>query len=136
MPTGRIVKVPPELIRPPHSIRDCMRLQQLYSSMRKSWRGRPILGYVVRWGRAARIVALTGTHRHGAALLAQLPTIPVEPIRTERYPPEWRFAADGVYLDGQKIGSQEALYQAFRAYGMRREAELLRIDLQPARRSP
>lgn len=135
MPTGRIVKVPPELIRPPHGIRDFDRLKRLHASMRKGWRGRPLLGYVVQVRGRIGVVSLTGTHRLGTALLARLPAVPVEPIRTECYPREWRFAPDGIYIAGLKIADQEVLCEAFRAYGMTREAELLRADLVPPRRS-
>ena len=116
MPTGRIVKVPPHLVAPPHGIRDFERLRRIHTSLcSKGWHGRPLLGYPVRRGGALAIVTLTGTHRLGAAQLARLPAVPVEPIQVHRYPREWRFAIDGVYIAGLKVDDQQVLWQAFKA---------------------
>jgi ParB-like chromosome segregation protein Spo0J len=66
--------VDPHRIKPPHEVRDADKFTRLAKDMQAhGWKGRPLLVFPV----GDHYQALTGSHRHAAALEAKLEAIPV-----------------------------------------------------------
>ncbi|NTX08968.1 ParB N-terminal domain-containing protein [Myxococcus sp. CA040A] len=121
------VDLSPRRITPLHEVRDAAKLAALVESMRADgWVGRPLL--VVDYGDGDG-VALTGSHRHAAALVAQLTAVPVILIPPcERLTIEPSLHGLDVYFDGQRLHEDEARIAALRELGYAEGVALMEAE--------
>lgn len=92
MATTGIVEIEARKIVPPHEVRDRAKLDAISASMTADgWAGRPLL--VMEEG--DHYVALTGSHRHAAAVEADLDAIPCVLADAEAFYAEYPDAEPG-----------------------------------------
>ena len=114
--TEHEVDVDTERIAPLHEVRDGEKLARLVANMERiGWQGRPLL--VVDNG-GGDYVALTGSHRHAAALEAGLGMVPVVVVsQCDRLTLEPVLGGVDVCLDGVRLYEDGERVAALRAVG-------------------
>lgn len=125
--------IPASQIIPLHEVRDAAKLARLVESMDSAgWQGRPLL--VVADGNGA-YVAMTGSHRHAAAVAAGLESVPcvVVPAGGDLYV-NWRndvVMANGSE-DGNRLTDDDERLAACRTLGLDVAAALIATEIEAA----